>query len=102
MHLREPEPQAGGQNPRDVVPLREADHRRACRGTEPLRGCAMTSTDLDLYLRLSDLREDDLNDNGRSKGLVEMERLLREYVTRLGRTVGQVIVENDVDENGKP
>lgn len=60
-------------------------------------------TTKDIYLRLSDLRDDDLNDAGNSKGLVEHERTLREFVARLGWDVGRVIVENDIDAaSGKP
>ena len=55
----------------------------------------------DLYLRLSDLRVEDLNSDGESKGLVEHERLLRRRAGALGWTVGEVIVENDMI-NGKP
>lgn len=49
-----------------------------------------------LYLRLSDLRDDDLNADGEGKGLVNQERQLREYAARLGWTVTRVIIENDM------
>lgn len=58
-------------------------------------------TKKDIYLRLSDLRDVDLDDAGDSKGLVEHERTLRGFVGRLGGDVGQVIVENDMVD-GKP
>ncbi|WP_305036210.1 recombinase family protein [Micromonospora sp. Llam0] len=50
---------------------------------------------------MSDLRVEDLNSDGESKGLVEHERLLRDRAGQLGWTVGEVIVENDM-ANGKP
>lgn len=56
---------------------------------------------LDLYLRLSDLRLDDLNDDGESKNLVHAEKRLRELAHREGARVGKVIVENDI-RDGKP
>lgn len=55
----------------------------------------------DIYLRFSDMRTDDLNDDGKGKGLVEHERVLTEFLARLGWVRGQVIVENDMT-GGKP
>src|SRR5215468_4650236 len=56
---------------------------------------------VDLYLRLSDLRMDDLNAAGEAKGLVEHERVLRERAQAYRWTVGEVIVENDMT-GGRP
>lgn len=56
----------------------------------------------DLHARLSELRAEDLNEAGASKGLVEHERLLREFVGRLGWRVGEVIIENDLTDDGRP
>jgi site-specific DNA recombinase len=56
---------------------------------------------VDLYLRLSDLRLEDLNAAGAAKGLVEHERVLRERAEAYRWTVGEVIVENDMS-GGKP
>jgi len=56
---------------------------------------------VDLYLRLSDLRVEDLDGDGAAKGLVEHERVLRERAAALGWPVGQVIVENDMS-GGRP
>ncbi|GAA3194054.1 recombinase family protein [Dactylosporangium siamense] len=63
----------------------------------------MTSANapMDLYLRLSDLRTEDLNEDGLSKGLVEHERLLRERAKREGWTIGKPVIENDM-KGGKP
>lgn len=55
-----------------------------------------------LYLRLSDLRADDLNANGNGKSFDDRERTLRELAARLGWTVVRVVIENDVAaRNGK-
>src|SRR6266545_14873 len=56
---------------------------------------------VDLYLRLSDLRMEDLNAHGEAKGLVEHERVLRDRADAHRWTVGEVIVENDMT-GGKP
>ncbi len=58
-------------------------------------------TIVDLYVRLSDLRMEDLNADGEAKGLVEHERVLRERADAHRWTVGEVIVENDMT-GGKP
>src|SRR5260370_42659387 len=60
-----------------------------------------TTSTCDLYPRLSDLRDTDLNGDGEAKGLVEHERLLRDRARVLGWPVGQVIVENDMS-SGRP
>ncbi|GLZ01711.1 recombinase family protein [Actinoplanes sp. NBRC 103695] len=60
-----------------------------------------STTIADLYLRLSDLRADDLYEDDQSKGLVEHERQLRERAARLHWTVGEVIIENDM-RGGRP
>lgn len=49
----------------------------------------------DIYLRLSDLRLQDLNENGEGKTFRAREEVLRQFAKRLGYTVGLVIVEND-------
>lgn len=49
-----------------------------------------------LYSRLSDIRDEDLNEHGEGKGLVDQERRLREYAASLGWTVARVVVENDM------
>lgn len=49
----------------------------------------------DLYLRLSDLRDDELDDDGRSTGLLHHEHELRATAASLGWRVARVIVEND-------
>lgn len=54
---------------------------------------------LDIQLRLSDLRESDLW-AGRSLSLDEAEAQLREFGERLGFTIGETVVENDVREDG--
>src|ERR1700755_2267046 len=56
---------------------------------------------VDLYLRLSDLRLEDLNAAGDSKGLVEAERVLTGRAAVYGWTVGEVIIENDMSA-GRP
>jgi site-specific DNA recombinase len=56
-----------------------------------------------IYLRLSDLRGDDLGDDGRSTGLAFHERVLRGKAEGLGWDVpaGNVIVENDLAKSAK-
>jgi site-specific DNA recombinase len=56
----------------------------------------MTSTDTraDLYLRLSDLRDTDLDEHGRSS-LDGKEQLLRERAAALGWQIARVVIEND-------
>src|SRR5947209_19030458 len=55
-----------------------------------------------IYLRLSDLRDDDLNENGDGATFSSREEKVRELAERLGWTVFKVIIENDIDrKNGK-
>lgn len=49
-----------------------------------------------LYLRLSDLRDDDLNDDGAGKTFADREQDLRDEAEELGWDVVGVVVENDV------
>lgn len=56
---------------------------------------------LDLYLRLSDLRLEDMNQDGESVALVYAEKQLRQRAEMMGARVGEVIVENDIVD-GKP
>src|SRR5262249_15678710 len=49
-----------------------------------------------LYLRLSDLRDDDLAEDGTGKTFSDREAELRDFVENLGGEVVKVIVENDV------
>jgi hypothetical protein len=56
---------------------------------------------VDLYLRFSDLRVEDLNAAGEARGLVEHERVLRGRAEGYRWRVGEVIVENDMS-GGKP
>lgn len=55
----------------------------------------------DLYLRLSDLRREDLNDQAASLNLEDGKRKLLELAKRLGWGVARVVVENDIVD-GKP
>ncbi|MFD6071127.1 recombinase family protein, partial [Amycolatopsis lurida] len=50
-----------------------------------------------IYLRLSDLRQEDLNEDGTGKTFGDRERRLRELADRWGWQVVKVVVENDVD-----
>jgi DNA invertase Pin-like site-specific DNA recombinase len=55
-----------------------------------------------IYLRLSDLRDEDLNDVGKGKSFDDREAKLRDLAARLGWTVVKVVTENDViKKNGK-
>ena len=55
-----------------------------------------------IYLRLSDLKPDDLDEHGNGKTFSSREQKLREFAKRLGWTVFKVIIENDVNrKNGK-
>ncbi|QWF78661.1 hypothetical protein HUW46_02059 [Amycolatopsis sp. CA-230715] len=55
-----------------------------------------------IYLRLSDLRDDDLDDNGDGKTFSSREQKLREFAARQGWDVFKVIIENDLNrKNGK-
>ncbi|WP_370943961.1 recombinase family protein [Amycolatopsis sp. cg5] len=55
-----------------------------------------------IYLRLSDLRDDDLDENGDGKTFSSREQKLREFAERLGWGIFKVIIENDVNrKNGK-
>lgn len=49
-----------------------------------------------LYLRLSDLKADDLNEDGKGKTFAAREKKLRERAAQLGWPVAGVVVENDV------
>lgn len=49
-----------------------------------------------IYLRLSDLHADDLNENGQGKTFDAREQKLREYAKYLGWTVRRVVIENDM------
>lgn len=54
------------------------------------------------YLRLSDLKPDDLDEHGNGRTFSSREQKLRELAKRLGWTVSKVIIENDVNRrNGK-
>jgi site-specific DNA recombinase len=55
----------------------------------------------ELYLRLSDLRREDLNVDGVSESLTAGERRLRKRAKALGWKVARVVVENDIVD-GKP
>jgi hypothetical protein len=48
------------------------------------------------FVRLSDLRLADLDEDGRSRGNVDQERRVREHAALIGWRVGRVIVENDL------
>ena len=50
-----------------------------------------------LFIRLSDLRQEDLNEDGTGKTFGDRERRLRELADRWGWQVVKVVVENDVD-----
>lgn len=50
----------------------------------------------DLYLRLSDLRGEDMTPDGIGKTFADREAKLRQEATRLGWTVARVVTENDV------
>ncbi len=50
-----------------------------------------------IYLRLSDLRQEDLNEDGTGRTFGDRERRLRELADRWGWPVVKVVVENDVD-----
>ncbi|WP_344419433.1 recombinase family protein [Amycolatopsis minnesotensis] len=55
-----------------------------------------------IYLRLSELRDDDLNENGDGKTFSSREKKLRDLADRLGWEVVKVIIENDINrKNGK-
>ncbi|WP_158883942.1 recombinase family protein [Amycolatopsis anabasis] len=56
-----------------------------------------------IYLRLSDLRLEDLDEKGDGKTFGDREKKLREFADRLGWPVLKVVIENDVDrKTGKP
>lgn len=60
----------------------------------------------DMYFRLSDLREEDMNEDGQGKTFQYREAKLRTFIKELGWTPGVVIIENDEIEkerrkNGK-
>ncbi|MCW2502479.1 MAG: recombinase family protein, partial [Actinomycetia bacterium] len=48
------------------------------------------------YVRLSDLRQEDLDANGEGKGLGDQEQRIGAYAARIGWKVTRVIVENDL------
>lgn len=48
------------------------------------------------YVRLSDLRQEDLDANGEGKGLGDQEQRIGDYAARIGWKVTRVIVENDL------
>lgn len=50
---------------------------------------------VDLYLRLSDLREEDLDETGTGKTFRARGEKLAQFVTSLGWRVGEIVVEND-------
>jgi site-specific DNA recombinase len=54
----------------------------------------------DLYIRYSDMRAEDLREDGSARNIVEAERVLRERVAQIGWTVGEVLVENDMRPDG--
>jgi site-specific DNA recombinase len=56
---------------------------------------------LDIYLRLSDLRLEDMNKEGGSVGLTYHQKQLVALAGRLGYPIGEVITENDIID-GKP
>lgn len=55
-----------------------------------------------IYLRLSELRTEDLDQEGASKNLADAEKRLRGLARRRGWHVAGVATENDIDKNGKP
>lgn len=55
----------------------------------------------DAYIRLSDLRDTDLTEEGIGKTFADREKALREFAARLGWTIDRVVVENDVAKNKK-
>ena len=54
-----------------------------------------------IYLRLSDLRADDMDASGQTS-LPDREKRLRKLADQLGWTVAVVLIENDVREDGTP
>src|SRR5260370_22245122 len=70
-----------------------------------MTGTEHTATRADIYLRLSDLRAEDLDAAGHSASLEHKERLLRGLAARLGWHVARVVVENDMmpcNGDGRP
>ncbi len=55
----------------------------------------------DPYIRYSDLREENLDEEGRAKNIDNAIELLKQRATQLGWRIGEVIVENDVKADGK-
>jgi len=52
-----------------------------------------------IYLRLSDLRDEDMNEDGTGKTFRDRERKLRELAARLNWGIYKVIVENDCNKS---
>jgi DNA invertase Pin-like site-specific DNA recombinase len=50
----------------------------------------------DAYIRLSDLRDTDLTEEGIGKTFADREKALREFAARLGWTIDRVVIENDL------
>ncbi|WP_103344028.1 recombinase family protein [Amycolatopsis sp. CA-126428] len=62
----------------------------------------ISTTQCIIYLRLSDLKADDLDEHGNGKTFNSREQKLRKLAERLGWGVFKVIIENDVNrKNGK-
>lgn len=61
----------------------------------------VTITIADLYIRYSDLRVENLTEDGEAKNITNAVKLLRERTTQNGWRVGEVIVENDIKADGK-
>lgn len=55
----------------------------------------------DLYVRYSDLRAENMTEDGEAKNINNAVKLLRERATHYGWRVGEVIIENDVTGDGK-
>jgi DNA invertase Pin-like site-specific DNA recombinase len=54
------------------------------------------------YVRLSDLRADDLDLNGHAPSLEDQSRRIHEWAQHRGWTLAAVLVENDLTRDGKP
>lgn len=56
---------------------------------------------MDPYIRFSDLRDSDLSADGSAENIEHAKRTLVARIRNEGHRVGEVIVENDVDSNGR-
>lgn len=61
----------------------------------------MGTTITDLYVRYSDLRAENMTEDGEAKNITNAVKLLRERATQYRWRVGEVIIENDVKADGK-